>query len=125
MTAPAADVRWSGRHAVVTMPAELDVINSSAIHDLLAAVAVERPDVLTADLSGTIFCDSAGVHTLARAHRLVAANGGELRLAVGGSPCTRILELTGLDQVLPIYRTVQESLLTSRAAPGGGPDARA
>ena len=55
----------------------------------------------------------------------MAANGGELRLAVGGSPCTRILELTGLDQVLPIYRTVQESLLTSRAAPGGGPDARA
>ena len=110
---------------MVTMPAELDVTNSADVHDLLAAVAAERPDVVTADLAGTIFCDSAGVHTLARAHRLVSANGGELRLAVGDSPCARILELTGLDQVLPVYRTVQESLLTSRAAPDGGPDARA
>jgi stage II sporulation SpoE-like protein len=30
-TAPDHDVRWSGRHAVVTMPAELDITNASGV----------------------------------------------------------------------------------------------
>jgi hypothetical protein len=38
-SAPDRDVRWSGRHAIVTMPAEIDVTNSSDVSDLLAAVA--------------------------------------------------------------------------------------
>jgi phosphoserine phosphatase RsbU/P len=38
-SAPDRDVRWSDRHAIVTMPAEIDVTNSSDVSDLLAAVA--------------------------------------------------------------------------------------
>lgn len=122
MTVEGSDVRWSGRHAVVTMPAEIDVANSSGVDDLLAAVAARSPDVITADMTGTVFCDSAGVHALTRAHRLAAANGGELRLAIGDSPVARILQLMGLDQVMPVYHDVQQSLATPRAGPDSLPD---
>ena len=66
--APDRDVRWSDRHAIVTMPAEIDVTNSSDVSDLLAAVAGESPEVITADMTATTFCDSAGVNALARAY---------------------------------------------------------
>jgi anti-anti-sigma factor len=88
---------------------------------VLAAVAAQSPDVITVDLTATMFCDSSGAHTLARAHRLATASGGELRLALGDSPVARILELTGLDQVLPVYRDVQQSLATACAGPDSRP----
>jgi hypothetical protein len=38
-TAHERDIRWSGQHAIVTMPAEMDLANSSDVSDLLAAAA--------------------------------------------------------------------------------------
>jgi anti-anti-sigma factor len=113
-TAPDRDVRWSGRHAIVTMPAEIDMTNSSDVSDLLAAVVRQSPEVITADMTATMFCDSAGVSALARAYELVAAGGAELRLALGGSPAARVIQLIGLDQIMLVYHDVQQSLGTPR-----------
>ena len=113
-SAPHRDVRWSDRHAIVTMPAEIDATNSSDVSDLLAAVAGESPEVITADMTATTFCDSAGVNALARAYEVAAAGGIELRLALGDSPATRVIRLIGLDQVMPLYHDVQQSLATPR-----------
>jgi anti-anti-sigma factor len=113
-------VRWSGRHAVVTMPEEIDVTNAPGVAAALAAVSGQSPEVITADLTATSFCDSAGIEALARASRLAATSGAELRLALGDSPVTRILQLTGLDAVLPLYRDVGHSLATP-PGPAGPP----
>mgnify|MGYP003694744767 CR=1 FL=1 len=96
------------------MPAEMDLANASDVSDLLAAVASQSPEVITADMTATMFCDSSGVHALARAHELAAASGSELRLALGDSPAARIIQLIGLDQIVPVYRDVQQSLTHPR-----------
>ncbi|MDX6338231.1 MAG: phosphoserine phosphatase RsbU/P [Streptosporangiaceae bacterium] len=103
-------VRWSGRHAVVTMPGEIDVTNAPGLAALLTTVAGQSPEAITADLTTTVFCDSAGVEVLARACQLAAIRGAEFRLALGDSPVARILELTGLDALMPLYRDVEHSL---------------
>jgi sigma-B regulation protein RsbU (phosphoserine phosphatase) len=113
-------VRWSGRHAVVTMPEEIDVINAPGVAAALDAVSGQSPEVITADLTATSFCDSAGIEALARASQLAATSGAELRLALGDSPVARILQLTGLDAVLPLYRDVGHSLATP-PGPAGPP----
>jgi phosphoserine phosphatase RsbU/P len=118
--APDRDVRWTGRHAIVTMPTEIDITNSSGVNDLLAAVAGQSPEVITADMTATTFCDSAGVSALARGHELAAAADSELRLALGDSPAARVIQLIGLDQIVPLYRDVPQSLATPR----NGPDSR-
>jgi phosphoserine phosphatase RsbU/P len=105
-------VRWSGRHAVVTMPEEIDVTNAPGLAAALAAVSGQSPEVITADLTATSFCDSAGIEALVRASQLAATSGAELRLALGDSPVARILQLTGLDAVMPLYRDVGHSLAT-------------
>jgi anti-anti-sigma factor len=103
-------VVWRGRHAVVTLPAEIDLTNAAGVYRLLAAVAAQSPEVVTADLTGTAFCDSAGLNSLLRAHRVIEASHGELRIALGQSPVRRIVELSGVDQVLTVFTTVEESL---------------
>jgi anti-anti-sigma factor len=114
-------VAWSGRHAVVTLPAEIDSVNSADVAQLLSDVTSQSPEVITGELSGTTFCDSAGVRVIARAYERAAANGTELRLAMGDSPVARILQLAGLNQVIPVYRDVQQSLDTSPAGPSPPP----
>jgi anti-anti-sigma factor len=110
MTERDQDVRWSGRHAVVTMPDEIDLTNSGDLNAQLAAVIAQSPQTLTVDLTATTFCDSAGIGVLARTHELAAASGGELRIALGHSPVARIIQLVGLDQIVPVYPDVQHSL---------------
>jgi anti-anti-sigma factor len=114
-------IRWSGRHAIVTMPGETDVINAPDVAELLSAAAAGSAEVITADLTATVFCDSAGVEVLARARDMAAARGAEFRLALGGSPVARILQLTGLDEVMPLYRDVPHSLATPAARPARAP----
>jgi anti-sigma B factor antagonist len=84
------------------MPAEIDMTNAGDITDLLAAVAGQSPEVITADMTATEFCDSGGVSALVRAHEMAAAAGSELRLALGDSPAARIIRLIGLDQIVPL-----------------------
>jgi anti-anti-sigma factor len=110
MTAPEQDIRWSGRHAIVTMPDEIDLTNSGDLDGLLAGVIAQSPQTVTVDLTATTFCDSAGIGVLARAHQLASADGGELRIALGHSPVARIIQLIGLDQIVPVYPDVQHSL---------------
>jgi anti-sigma B factor antagonist len=105
----------------VIMPAEIDMTNASDVSDLLAAVAGQSPQVITADMTATEFCDSAGVRALLRAHEQAAAGGAEPRLALGDSPAARIIQLTGLDQIVPLYRDVQQSLATPRNGPDSTP----
>ncbi len=116
MTAAVLDVDWTGRHAVVTMPEEIDLANAPAVRSALLALTDQAPELITADLTGTTFCDSAGVHAITRVHQRAVARGGELRLAVGDSPVARILELTGLDQIIPVFRGVRQSLDTPPGA---------
>jgi anti-sigma B factor antagonist len=82
------------------------------------AVARQSPEVITADLTATVFCDSAGVEVLARASQRAVTHGAELRLALGDSPVARILQLTGLDTVMPLYRDVEHSLAASPGPAG-------
>ena len=61
------------------MPGETDVINAPDVAELIAAAASGSPEVITADLTATVFCDSAGVEVLARARDMAAARGLEFR----------------------------------------------
>jgi anti-anti-sigma factor len=107
-------VRWSGRHAIAALPAEIDVTNSGDVDGLLAALLGQLPELITADMTGTTFCDSSGIHAIARAHRLAITNGCALRVAIGDSPARRVFELTGLDQVVPMFADVEQSLAAVR-----------
>jgi len=114
-------VRRVGGHAVVTMPDEIDAMNADEILGVLLSAV--RPDVadLIIDMSGTTFCDSAGVHAVIAAQKQAAATGIRLRLVA--MAVLRIFTLIGADQLIPIYPTLEAALADEPAAPPGPPDA--
>lgn len=107
---------YSGRSVLVKLPAEIDLTNARAALTLLLP-ALDRPGLVVADMTGTTFCDSAGLRMLVTARDRARAGGCTLRIIVrpDGS-VARALEILGLDRLLPVYDSVADAI----AAPPGG-----
>lgn len=107
--------RWAdGQRALVRMPAEIDVTNADEIREVLRAAASRSSSVLVIDMSATTFCDSAGVQAIVDAYKELdarnrrAATHTQLRLVA--SAVRRIITLVGVDQLIPVYATVEAAL---------------
>jgi anti-sigma B factor antagonist len=108
---------------VIAVPDEIDVSNAGRLQASLAEAACGHPTVVV-DMTGTKYCDSAGLHTLVHAHKRAVADGGGLLLAVQGASVLRILAITGIGQMIPVFPSVEEALARPRAGPPSGiPDA--
>jgi anti-anti-sigma factor len=97
---------------VVTAPEEIDIANAAGLKAALMEAALAEPGraLLVVDMSRTLFCDSAGLNALVGAARQARAEGGEVRLVVTGEAVSRIVELTGVDRVIPIYASLEDAL---------------
>ena len=114
------EVRWVGPHVVVTMPAEIDAANAGKIRQGLLSAASLGAAVMVIDMSGTTFCDSAGVQAIIAAYRQTAADGTELRLVA--TAVLRILTVIGVGQLFPIYPTLDEALAGTSPPQASTPD---
>ena len=86
------------------MPADIDVTNASRVGEQLLSALVPGASAVIVDLTGTAFCDCAGVRSLLLAHSKAAAGDIPFLLAVSPGGVLRILELVGVLHVLRIYR---------------------
>ena len=101
---------------VVTAPEEIDLANAAGLKAaLLEAAGAELAEpgraLVVVDMSRTRFCDSAGLNALVGAARQARADGGEVRLVVVGEAVARIVALTGVDRVIPIYASLEDALM--------------
>jgi hypothetical protein len=63
------------------------------------------------DLTGTRFCDSAGLRELMTAHKRAVADGGGLRLVtLADGAFVRIFTIIGLDSIIPHFPTLNQAL---------------
>ena len=103
-------VAWLGEAAVITLPEEIDISNSEQVREELLSLLNRGPAVLIVDMAETTFCDSAGVNALVRAHKRATANGAEIRLVVASLGVQRVLAITGVDRLIPVYPSMTASL---------------
>ncbi|MFG2132962.1 STAS domain-containing protein [Streptomyces sp. NPDC048751] len=113
---PAAPQRLSIAHSVidgidVVVPhGEIDHTTRTNFRQALLPPDGAGAGRLVVDLSGVTFMDSTGVNTLIAAHQAAQAAQGWLRLAGPRNPVLRILQLVGVDTVIPCYPDLQQAL---------------
>jgi anti-anti-sigma factor len=108
---------------VVTAPADIDITTAAQLRAMLGEPAACGNATIVVDLSGTRFCDSAGLTVLVRAHKQAQALGGGLRLVLPDHcAVARIFTITGLDGVIPHFASLPEAL--PQAPPATAPRAR-
>ena len=101
----------SGRIQVVPVRGELDL----ALADSLAArgyAAIGRQArVLLLDVAGVSFCDACGLSALVRIANRADRAGCRYGLIAPQPPVVKILRITGLDQRLPVFTSVNAAAI--------------
>jgi anti-sigma B factor antagonist len=103
---------------VVTVPEEVDITNVPALEAALLQAAAAGPPALVVDMTRTRFCDSAGLRVLVDAHKQALAAGGALLLAVSAVAVLRVLEITGIAQVIPHFPSLDEAVAHATESAG-------
>ena len=93
--------REGDSRTVVRLVGEADV-TTLALAEVLGAEAAKKPRLLLVDVSGLTFIDSAALHQLVQAHRKLRADGCRLELVGPSRAVARILQLSAIDQVIPV-----------------------
>lgn len=109
MGADSDHVRWIGSQAVVTFPGHIDVSNASQICEELLSVINHGATELIADMTATLSCEHAGAAAVARAYQSAAVHGAQLRLVVTAQTVRRQLTVNGLDQLIPVYPSLDST----------------
>lgn len=98
-----------GSAVVVAVRGELDLATVPVLRARLDEVG-ERPAPLVVDLSGVRFIASAGLALLVDLQRRCEERGVTLAVVATGGVVPRAIQVTALDQVFPVYPTVDEAL---------------
>ena len=81
--------------------------NASQIREELLWVINRGAAVLIADMTGTLSCDHSGVDAVMRAYQRALASGTQLRLVVTAPIVRRVLGVSGLDRLIPVYPSLE------------------
>ena len=111
-------VAVTGGVPVVAAPEEIDLVNAAGLRAALFDAAERGNGTLVVDMSRTLFCDSAGLHVLIRAHKRAEAEGGQVLLVITAATVLRIFAVTGIDRIIPTLSTLDEALAHMPDVPG-------
>ncbi len=107
---------------VVAAPEEIDITNAGGLRAALLDSVERGQGTLVVDLTRTHFCDTAGLHALVGAHKRAQTEAGQVLLVIPDPGVLRIFAITGLDQVLPSFTSLEEALAQVPALASQPPD---
>lgn len=90
--------------AVVTVSGEVDLYTAPQLRDELVGALEGGARRLVIDMSRVEFCDSTGISVLLSAMKRARDEEGDLELVAPKPAVTKVLEVTGLDEVFTIHQ---------------------
>ena len=106
----------SGRVTTLIVTGELDLASTPMLERELEQANDSDADVILLDLRGLAFMDSTGLHLLLKAHQSAEQAGRRLAVTKGGEQVQRLLDLTGVVDLVTIVESPAELLDGDRAA---------
>ncbi|MGC4896826.1 STAS domain-containing protein [Micromonospora sp. DT31] len=94
---------------------ELDLGAAGELNAAIDSVIAAGHRQLLLDLTELTFCDSTGIAAFVRGDNLLAADGGWLRLTGADGRVARVLEVTGLAEVLQLDRDTADPTASASA----------
>ncbi len=95
--------KQSDKLTVVRLEGRLDIDGSRAVEDKFAFATTTHATGIVVDLSGLSFLASIGIRMLMSGARGQHGRGGKLVLAAPQESVRKVLEMAGIDQLIPLY----------------------
>lgn len=102
--------RRSTAAAVVAVAGDLDLAAAPQLRTHLVELVDAGAREVVVDLTETTFLDSTSLGALVGGVKRLRSVGGELSLVCTDRSLVRIFEITGLDRVFSLHRTLEEAL---------------
>ena len=87
---------------VVHVRGDLDVATAGQLRDCVLGLYDDGERRLIIDLSGATFADSSGLNAIVWSARRITEDNGTVILRAPSPSVQRVLELSGLDKVIPV-----------------------
>ena len=87
-----------GDESVVTVGGDIDLETSAELGAVLGSL--DSPGVVNVDLGAVTYIDSTGLRVLLTAREALSENGGHLRVSATSNIVARLLEITGVGDLL-------------------------
>ncbi len=95
---------------VLAVTGEIDVATAPSLRTRLVDAEDAGQRVVVVDLSGVSFIDSTALGVLVGAHKRLTSVGGSLRLVVTEPRIRKVLEITDLARIFPVFDTVDDAV---------------
>jgi anti-sigma B factor antagonist len=95
---------------VVELCGEIDLANHAEVAADIQACLDHDPPSLVVDMSRVDFIDSLGLSVLIQVYEKARRSAIDLRIVANTSQVTKPLRITGLDQYLPLSRSLVDAL---------------
>jgi anti-sigma B factor antagonist len=95
---------------LISVQGELDLATAPELSELTTRLLEQGDSRLVYDLSGLTFCDSTGLTVFVRAKNRIDELGGRLSLAAPSAIVHRVLDVSGLLQVLDTRPSVADAV---------------
>jgi anti-sigma B factor antagonist len=116
--------RTVAEHTVLEVGGEVDVYTAPRLRERLVELVDGGARNVVVDLGRVDFLDSTGLGVLVGALKRLRATNGTFGLVCSKEPLLKIFRITALDQVFPIYPSVEAATSTpSDERDGSGPAA--
>lgn len=112
------ETQTTDRLTKLAVTGELDLVSSPVLERELEKAYGLDADWILLDLRGLAFMDSTGLHLLVKAQQRAEESGRRLALTRGGEQVQRLLDLTGVADLVRIVES-PEQLLEANRAPDG------
>ncbi len=97
-------------YTLVELAGEADVLGSAELHGVLQAETHKRPGLLVIEMSALRFMDSSALQAILRANIVLTNGGGRLALVSPHDTVARVLQMTEVDRLVPVYASVAEAV---------------
>lgn len=78
--------------------------------ELTIILHTEDTQKLVLDLSEVEYCDSSGLSAILLAYRILQTQEGQIRLSNPTKNVRKLIEISQLDRILPIFDSVEEAI---------------
>lgn len=97
---------------VLTLGGEIDADTAGSLREALCVDETATSRTVL-DFGAVTFMDSSGVNVLVAAFQSARAAGGWVRMAALRAPVRQVIDIVGLDTVIPCYPTLSEALVAA------------
>ncbi|MFI5998092.1 STAS domain-containing protein [Streptomyces sp. NPDC051362] len=95
---------------VVAVKGEIDHDSAERFEHALGSAQGETPQRIVVDFDGVTFMDSTGIKALVATYHALQNTGGWIRIAAAAEPVLRVVQIVGVDRIIPCHPSVDQAL---------------